>query len=73
MRPPPDRQLDLRGDAHGPAGAAHSRSTASARWHDLRGRDRCSGLLSTTLAWQFTRFFGQLVDASLTLVILNFT
>jgi two-component system LytT family sensor kinase len=71
MKPPPDHLLDIRGtrtDLPAPArpkygvGGVHVFAVATAL-----------GLLSTTLAWQFTRFFGKWPASPSSLVILNFT
>ena len=71
MKPPPDNLLDIRGtrtDLPAPArpkygvGALPVFAVATGL-----------GLLSTTLAWQFTRFFGKWPAAPFSLVILNFT
>ena len=68
MKPPPEHLLDLRTDLPAPArpkygvGGVHVFVVATAL-----------GLLSTTLAWQFTRFFGKWSTPPSSLVILNFT
>ena len=71
MRPPPDQSLDIRG----------TRTDLPARAQPKYGVGVLQifavatvlGLLSTTLAWQFTRFFGKWTSPLSTLVILNFT
>jgi two-component system LytT family sensor kinase len=71
MRPPPEQLLDLRG----------TRTDVPARTHPQYGVGGLHifavatglGLLSTTLAWQFTRFFGSWAMPLSTLVMLNFT
>jgi two-component system, LytTR family, sensor kinase len=71
MRPPPNQMLDIRGtrtDLPAPTqpqygvGFLHVFAVATVL-----------GLLSTTLAWQFTRFFGKWTTPLWSLVILNFT
>ena len=71
MRPPPDQLLDIRG----------TRTDLPARAQPRYGIGTLHvfavatllGLLSTTLAWQFTRFFGKWSTPLSSLVILNFT
>jgi two-component system LytT family sensor kinase len=71
MKPPPDRLLDI-----------HGTGTDVPAW--IRGRHGVRGahillvatglaLLSTTLAWQFTRLFGKSMTPLSTLFVLNFS
>jgi signal transduction histidine kinase len=69
MRPPADRQLDLHGSATDVPLSVPPRYTV--RWPAILLIATLLGLLSTTLAWQFTKVLGT-HDADLrTLLVLN--
>ena len=70
MKPPPDRLLDLRGT--GTDVPALARPRYGVRWRHVLLVATALGLLSTTLAWQFTRIFGKPTPLY-TLVLLNFS
>src|SRR5687768_17132782 len=71
MKPPPDRFLDVRGT--GTDLPARTRPHYGVGWMHVFLVATGLGLLSTTMAWQFTRFFGKWPAAPSSLVILNFT
>ena len=71
MKPPPDRLLDIQGTGTDVPAWSHIS-------HGVRGIHILLvatglALLSTTLAWQFTRLFGKWPTAFRTLVVLNFS
>ena len=70
MKPPPDRLLDLRGT--GTDLPPRLRPKYGVGWTHVFVVATALGLLSTTLAWQFTRFVGKWPASLGTLVILNF-
>jgi two-component system, LytTR family, sensor kinase len=70
MKPPPDRRLDLNGS--GTDLPAPARPEYGVRWLHVLLVATALGCLSTTLAWQFTRFIGKWTTPLSTLVILNF-
>jgi signal transduction histidine kinase len=71
MKPPADRLLDLHGA--GTDLPAVVRPRYGIRWPHVLLVATALGVLSTTLAWQFTRLFGKHPMALGTLVILNFS
>ncbi len=70
MKPPPDRLLDIRGT--GTDLPPRLRPKYGVGWMHVFVVATALGLLSTTLAWQFTRFIGKWPASLGTLVILNF-
>jgi two-component system, LytTR family, sensor kinase len=70
MKPPPDRLLDIRGT--GTDLPPRPRPKYGIGWTHVFVVATALGLLSTTLAWQFTRFVGKWPTSLETLVILNF-
>jgi two-component system, LytTR family, sensor kinase len=70
MKPPADRLLDIQGT--GTDLPAQTRPTYGVRWRHVVLVATALGLLSTTLAWQFTRLVGKFSTPFSTLVILNF-
>ena len=70
MKPPPDRLLDIRGSRNDVP--ARTRPQYGVGWLHVFAVATGLGLLSTTLAWQFTRFFGKWSTSPSTLIILNF-
>jgi hypothetical protein len=70
MKPPPDRFLDIRGT--GTDLPPRPRPRYGVGWTHVFVVATALGLLSTTLAWQFTRFVGKWPTSLGTLVILNF-
>jgi len=70
MKPPPDRLLDLRGT--GADLPARTVPKYGVRWLHVFVVATLLGVLSTTMAWQFTRFIGKWPASLGTLVILNF-
>jgi two-component system, LytTR family, sensor kinase len=70
MKPPPDRLLDLRGT--GADLPVRTRPKYGVGWLPVFIVATALGILSTTLAWQFTRFVGKWPTSLGTLVILNF-
>jgi signal transduction histidine kinase len=70
MKPPPDRLLDIRGT--GTDLPPRLRPKYGVGWTHVFVVATALGLLSTTLAWQFTRFVGKWPASLGTLVILNF-
>ena len=69
MKPPPDRQLDIRG-------TGTDVPSVSGHGHGVRGAHifivaTVLAAVSTTLAWQFTRLFGKWATPLRTLIILN--
>ena len=69
MKPPPDRLLDIRGTGTDVPALGRAR-------HGVRGIHillvaTVLALLSTTLAWQFTRLFGKWPTPLRTLIVLN--
>ena len=70
MKPPPDRLLDLQGT--GTDMPPRPRPKYGVRWLHVFLVATALGVLSTTLAWQFTRFVGKWPASLGTLVILNF-
>jgi two-component system, LytTR family, sensor kinase len=70
MKPPPDRLLDTRGT--GTDLPPRLRPKYGVGWTHVFVVATALGLLSTTLAWQFTRFVGKWPASLGTLVILNF-
>jgi len=71
MKPPSDRLLDFQGS--GTDVPALGRTRYGVGWPAILLVATALGLLSTTLAWQFTRVFGKWPATFGTLVILNFT
>jgi signal transduction histidine kinase len=71
MRPPPEQSLDI----HGTRTDQPSRTVPKSRVSALQifAVATLLGLLSTALAWQFTRAFGKETTPLSSLVILNFT
>ena len=70
MKPPPDRLLDHRGT--GTDLPPRPRPKYGVRWLHVFVVATALGLLSTTLAWQFTRFVGKWPASLGMLVVLNF-
>ena len=70
MKPPPDRALDIRGT--GTDLPPRLRPKYGVEWMHVFVVATALGLLSTTLAWQFTRFVGKWPASVGMLVILNF-
>jgi two-component system, LytTR family, sensor kinase len=71
MRPPADRLIDLHGrDSDRPARAT---TGVGVSWPQALLAATILGLLSTTLAWQFTRISGRLDTQMSTIVVLNFS
>ena len=70
MKPPPDRLLDIRGT--GTDVPPRPRPKYGVRWMHVFVVATALGLLSTTLAWQFTRFVGKWPASLGALVLLNF-
>jgi len=70
MKPPPDRLLDIRGT--GTDLPPRLRPRYGVGWMHVFVVATALGLLSTTLAWQFTRFVGKWPASVGMLVILNF-
>src|SRR5215204_5914192 len=70
MKPPPDRLLDIRGT--GTDMPPRPRPKYGVGWLHVFVVATALGLLSTTLAWQFTRILGKWPAPLGTLVILNF-
>ena len=70
MKPPPDRLLDIRGT--GTDLPPRLRPKYGVGWTHVFVVATALGLLSTTLAWQFTRFVGKWPASVGMLVILNF-
>jgi two-component system LytT family sensor kinase len=70
MKPPPDRLLDIRGT--GTDLPPRPRPKYGVGWTHVFVVATALGLLSTTLAWQFTRFVGKWPTSLGTLIILNF-
>jgi two-component system, LytTR family, sensor kinase len=71
MKPPLDRRLDMRGT--GTDLPAQTRPRYGVRWRHVLLVATALGLLSTTLAWEFTRSFGKSPTPATTLIALNFT
>jgi signal transduction histidine kinase len=71
MKPPPDRILDFQGT--GTDVPALGRPVYGVRWQHVLIVATALGLLSTLLAWQFTRVFGKLPMPIETLIVLNFS
>jgi two-component system LytT family sensor kinase len=71
MKPPADRLLDFQGTGTDVPSLGLPRY--GVRWRDVLLVATALGLLSTTLAWQFTRLFGKYPMPLSTLFILNFT
>ena len=70
MKPPSDRQLDLYGS--GTDVPAPPRVNRGVRWQLIFVVATALGLLSTALAWQFTRWLGKMDISWPTLAILNY-
>jgi two-component system, LytTR family, sensor kinase len=70
MRPPADRLLDIQGT--GTDMPSLGRPKYGVRWRHVVLVATALGILSTTLAWQFTRLVGKYTTPFATLVILNF-
>jgi signal transduction histidine kinase len=70
MKPPPDRFLDIRGT--GADLPPRPRPKYGVRWMHVFVVATALGVLSTTLAWQFTRFIGKWPASLGTLIVLNF-
>jgi two-component system, LytTR family, sensor kinase len=70
MKPPADRRLDIRGT--GTDLPAQVRPKYGVRWRHVVLVATALGILSTTLAWQFTRLVGKWPTPFTTLIILNF-
>ena len=71
MRPPPDQLLDITGMRTDVPAPTQPRYGVEGLHIFLVAT--LLGLLSTTLAWQFTRFFGKWSMPASSLIILNFT
>jgi signal transduction histidine kinase len=71
MRPPPEQSLDIHGTRTDQPARMVAKCGVSAL--QIFAAATVLGLLSTTLAWQFTRFFGKWTTPLSSLVILNFT
>jgi signal transduction histidine kinase len=71
MKPPADRFLDIRGT--GTDLPSLGRPRYGVRWPHILVTATALGVLSTTLAWQFTRMFGKTATPLTTLIVLNFT
>jgi two-component system, LytTR family, sensor kinase len=71
MKPPSDRLLDFQGT--GTDVPAFSRPRYGVRWQHVFLVATALAVLSTTLAWQFTRLFGKRPMPLNTLVVLNFS
>jgi len=71
MKPPPDRLLDIRGT--GTDVPALGRPKYGVGWPSVLLVATFLALLSTTLAWQFTRHFGKSPTPFRTLFVLNFS
>jgi two-component system LytT family sensor kinase len=71
MKPPPDRLLDIRGT--GTDVPAFNRSPHGVRGSHILIVATALGLLSTTLAWQFTQLFARSPTPLSTLIVLNFS
>ncbi len=70
MKPPADRLLDIQGS--GTDQPALSRPVYGIGWPHVLVAATCLAVLSTTLAWQFTRLVGKSPAPAGTLVLLNF-
>ncbi len=70
MKPPSDRQLDLYGT--GTDVPASPRVNRGVRWQLIVAVATALGLLSTALAWQFTRWLGTMDISWPTLALLNY-
>ena len=70
MKPPPDQLLDTRGTRTDLPARTQPKYGVGG-WQIFAGATAL-GLLSTTLAWQFTRFFGKWSTSPAALIILNF-
>jgi two-component system, LytTR family, sensor kinase len=71
MKPPDDRLLDIRGT--GTDVPSIGRPKYGVRWRHVLIVATALGLLSTTLAWQFTVLFGKKPMPLSTLIVLNFS
>ena len=71
MKPPPEQSLDIHGTRTDQPARNVPKYGVSAL--QIFAVATVLGLLSTTLAWQFTRFFGKWTTPLSSLVILNFT
>jgi signal transduction histidine kinase len=71
MKPPPDRLLDFNGTGTDVPALAPARY--GVRWPHVLLVATGLAVLSTTLAWQFTRLFGKAPPPLDTLVVLNFS
>ena len=70
MKPPPDRFLDIRGT--GTDLPSRPRPKYGVGWLHVFVVATALGVLSTIMAWQFTRFIGKWPTSLGTLIILNF-